>query len=111
MSERDNTKEIILELGGGGGIDLEIGKDKEISLQMGDGSSKTNYNILANKPSINDITLIGNKTWEDLGLPQTEWGDIQGEITRQDDLMEKMQDQKAQALETWEIEKILYVGE
>lgn len=112
MSERDYTGEIILEVGGGGGIELELqGNSEEINLQMGDGSSCTNYNSLANKPAINHVTLIGDKSWEELGLPATEWGEIEGEITRQNDLMEKLQDQKAQALEVWEIERILYIGE
>jgi hypothetical protein len=29
----------------------------------------SDYEDLDNKPSINGVTLIGNKTWEDLGLP------------------------------------------
>lgn len=29
----------------------------------------SNYNNLTNKPSINGVELIGNKSWEDLGLP------------------------------------------
>ena len=32
------------------------------------GSSNINYNLLSNKPTINDVTLIGNKTDRDLYL-------------------------------------------
>ena len=42
----------------------------------GSGSGTTNYNDLTNKPSINGITLTGNKTSADLGInaiiPSTE---------------------------------------
>ena len=31
-------------------------------------ATTTNYNDLANKPSINGVTLVGNKTSEDLGI-------------------------------------------
>ena len=31
-------------------------------------ATSNNYNDLANKPSINDVTLIGNKTSKDLGI-------------------------------------------
>lgn len=34
----------------------------------GGGSGTSNYNDLNNKPSINGVTLIGNKTTEDLGI-------------------------------------------
>lgn len=34
----------------------------------GGGSGTTNYNDLSNKPSINDVTLSGNKTSSDLGV-------------------------------------------
>lgn len=35
------------------------------------GSGTNNYEKLYNKPQINDITLIGNKTSEELGLEPT----------------------------------------
>lgn len=34
----------------------------------GGGGGTTNYNDLTNKPQINGITLIGNKTSEELGI-------------------------------------------
>lgn len=45
----------------------------------GGGSGTTNYNDLDNKPSINNITLINNKTSDDLGLQ-----DKINEITNQE---------------------------
>lgn len=43
-------------------------KVEELSPISGGGSGSTNYNELTNKPKINDVTLSGNKTAEDLGL-------------------------------------------
>ena len=43
-------------------------KVEELSPISGGGSGSTNYNELTNKPKINDVTLSGNKTSEDLGL-------------------------------------------
>ena len=34
----------------------------------GSGTGTTNYNALTNKPSINGVDLIGNKTLTDLGI-------------------------------------------
>ena len=34
----------------------------------GGGGGTTNYNLLSNRPKVNDITLEGNKTGADLGL-------------------------------------------
>lgn len=34
----------------------------------GGGTGTNNYNDLTNKPQINDVTLRGNKTFEELGL-------------------------------------------
>lgn len=38
------------------------------SVEAGGGSGTTNYNDLGNKPSINGVTLSGNKTTSDLGI-------------------------------------------
>lgn len=48
-------------------------KEPEIQILMvkgdpGDSGSAVNYEQLSNKPSINGITLVGNKTASDLGL-------------------------------------------
>lgn len=69
------------------------------------------YNPLKNHPSINGIELIGNKTTEELLIDtEAEWGEITGELDRQEDLMGKFQEQKAEALSVTDIEKILYLG-
>ena len=31
-------------------------------------NTENNYNLLTNQPQIEDVTLVGNKTFEDLGL-------------------------------------------
>lgn len=54
-------------------IDVEI-RTPSLSANMGQKSpiiyrtGATDYEELDNKPQINDITLIGNKTFDDLGL-------------------------------------------
>lgn len=40
--------------------------------ELGTGGGTTDYNYLDNKPSINGVTLIGNKTTEDLGIVSEE---------------------------------------
>ena len=41
---------------------------KDVIEAGGGGSGTTNYNVLTNKPSINGVTLSGNKTSEDLNI-------------------------------------------
>ena len=55
-------------------IDVEV-RTPSLSADMGQKSpiiyrtgGMTNYEELDNKPQINDVTLIGNKTFDDLGL-------------------------------------------
>lgn len=43
---------------------------KEVIEAGGGGGGTTNYNLLQNKPQINDHTLSGNMSAEDLGLEQ-----------------------------------------
>ena len=33
------------------------------------GKEPTDYNVLTNKPSINGVTLVGNVSLEDIGIP------------------------------------------
>ena len=56
------------ELVGVVGLNGEIGKDV---VRTGGGGT-TNYNNLANKPQINGVELIGNKTTEELGIVSKE---------------------------------------
>lgn len=48
-------------------IDLSVEQIPQNPIILDD-SSSTDYNTLLNKPSINNVVLIGNKTAEDLGL-------------------------------------------
>jgi hypothetical protein len=50
---------------------LQIRLLKELGTSGGTGGT-TDYNYLDNKPSINGVTLIGNKTTEDLGIVSEE---------------------------------------
>ena len=57
----------------GNNIDIEILTDNKIKINSTTSSSSTtggtsNYELLSNKPRINNISIIGNKTSKDLGL-------------------------------------------
>ena len=54
--------------------DIHSGKNKVIRASAGGSGGTTNYNDLENKPSINDVTLTGNKTSADLGLLDVDQG-------------------------------------
>lgn len=68
----------------GYGIDISIKADVEqvyLGKNTGGGGGTTDYNDLENKPSINDVTLEGNQTSEDLHLMGEETGRVmQGAI-------------------------------
>ena len=53
-----------------GGFNTEFSSDqKNMAGSMGVvNATSTNYNDLANKPSINNVTLVGNKTSEELHI-------------------------------------------
>lgn len=53
------------ELVGVRGLSGEIGRDV---VGTGGGSGTSNYNSLANKPKINGVELVGDKTTEELGI-------------------------------------------
>ena len=53
--------------------DIHSGNNKVVRASAGGGGT-TNYNDLENKPSINDVTLAGNKTSADLGLLDVDQG-------------------------------------
>lgn len=46
---------------------LQLQQHLKVGITSGVGTSN-NYENLVNKPSINDVVLIGNKTFEELGL-------------------------------------------
>ena len=68
-----------LEIEKNNSIDMTIDRNNNINLDFGGQYCNTNYNILTNKPKINDVTLINNKTSKELGLQ-----DKMDEITMQD---------------------------
>ena len=68
-----------LEINTNNSIDMTIDRNNNINLDFGGQYCNTNYNVLTNKPKINDVTLINNKTSEELGLQ-----DKMDEITMQD---------------------------
>ena len=67
-------------------INLKIGGGSSLNLGISKASGTNNYNALTNKPSINGVELVGDKTSDEIH--------VQG---------------KMHALTTQEIERILYV--
>ena len=65
--------------------DLNISRlDADIrTLRLGEGGT-TNYNDLTNKPSINSVTLTGNKTTSDLNIKTSDLINDEGFITNAD---------------------------
>ena len=59
---------ITLDVQGGQTIGLAVSGDSAISLGVERAAGTGNYNALTNKPSIEDVTLTGNKTFRQLGL-------------------------------------------
>ena len=49
-------------------LGLSVESEQGISLSIGKASGTSNYEALINKPSIEDVTLVGNKTFKQLGL-------------------------------------------
>ena len=58
------------------------------------GSGTTNYNALLNKPSINGVDLIGNKTLADLGITNYDDTQIKKDINDVDDKIEALKTSK-----------------
>lgn len=56
-------------------FDIELDNNEELDISIGDSVEiinigTNNYNQLINKPSINDVELIGNKTLDNLGIQE-----------------------------------------
>ena len=49
------------------GVNLSVKEQEKIKLELRGGGGTGNYNALTNKPSINEVELIGNKTFDELG--------------------------------------------
>lgn len=60
-------------------INVVVPKRDKINLGIGSTKDTSNYNLLTNKPSINGVTLVGNKFGVELQLQ-----DFMFEITEQD---------------------------
>lgn len=60
-------------------VTLGIQRTREINLGLRQSQGSLNYNVLYNKPSINYVELVGNKTGEELYLQ-----DAMDEITPQE---------------------------
>lgn len=60
--------EITLDIQGRQSIDLSVAGGSALSLGIERSTGTSNYNALVNKPSIEDVTLVGNKTFKQLGL-------------------------------------------
>lgn len=56
-------------------FDIELDNDEELDISIGDSVEiinigTNNYNQLINKPRINDVELIGNKSLDNLGIQE-----------------------------------------
>ena len=80
------SQEIIMVIPTKKEVDISTEKTKEIKLGIDKRSGNSSYRPLTNKPSINKVILIDDKTSEDLGLQD-----------------------KMEAMSIQEIEKILYL--
>ena len=47
---------------------LDLSRDESYVIDSGSSEQTYDYESLINKPQINDVTLVGNNTWEDLDL-------------------------------------------
>ena len=50
------------------GKNLSIDEDGTLNAQAGGSGGTTNYEYLLNKPKINSVELVNNKTFKDLGI-------------------------------------------
>lgn len=73
-------------------------------------SIENDYEKLINLPSINNHTIKGNMTSQELGIDGGKWGEISGDIETQNDLMVELEKRESQAISVTDIEKILYLG-
>lgn len=72
-------EEIVMSFDTDEDIEMNIDSDDDILLKMEDSGTGGEYPPLLNKPKINNVTLLGNKTGEELHLQ-----DEMDEITFQD---------------------------
>ena len=69
MTHDDRTNDIYIEIGSKPKVNLTMNQKSQINIDI----DKTKgvvppYDVLPNKPQINDVTVVGNKTFEEYGL-------------------------------------------
>lgn len=69
LSSMIDTQEVDIQLEQDIAMDIQMGDDDTMEIKLIDGvpMGTNNYNDLDNKPSINGVTLVGDKTFEQLG--------------------------------------------
>lgn len=69
MTHDDRTNNIYIDIGSKPKVNLNINAKNPVNIDIDKTKGGTsNYDALTNKPQINDVTLIGNKTSKQLGL-------------------------------------------
>ncbi len=63
-----SSDSVDIEIGNPSSINLEIGSSSGIDYEIGKNKNSTNYNSLTDKPKINGVELVGDKTTEDLKI-------------------------------------------
>lgn len=79
QSLRDSVQRALYDLGDGAG-----GQTVIIRQSGGGGGGTSNYSDLTNKPSINGVTLVGDKTPQDLGITGTDANYVHNQGTASD---------------------------
>ena len=64
----NNTEIINVEIESNDTIGVDIINGNQVNMNVEQSSGTTNYERLSNKPQINDVVLVGNKTLEELGI-------------------------------------------
>ena len=64
----DTTDVININVGDNQEVNMEVLGNESLGFEFTTSSGTNNYERLSNKPQINLVELIGNKTSEDLGL-------------------------------------------
>ena len=67
--QNDRTNDIYIEIGSKPKVNLTLDNNEPINIDIDTSTSVVPpYDVLPNKPQINNVTLIGNKTSRQLGL-------------------------------------------
>ncbi len=75
--ETENQTSVDLEMGISKGFDMNISNTSSVEYEIGKNKNTSSYNNLKDKPSINGVELIGNKTTEELGIVGTSMTEIE----------------------------------